>query len=492
MKEILDHRSDWWDAWRETYGLIWGDEADSTLQDFAIRALSCGHPALLGSLLVCLAFSVGTFEKYLQPVELWVLHDDELASGEHGLQCLMGLGLCFFSALQPRKAWTVYRRANSLLQLNGIHRTHRKSEKLDSIFWQLFHADRWMSLMIGLPYSTPDDLCDLYIPPVDSIPLVTFHYRHLAVLTGRVIDCLQALNGPSLSTIAKINEQIDVIASHLPPDYLDITHVSTHQDPKEKYARVFRLTHVHHLKASLHLPLFLQRCDEAKREYGRRICVDSSRIFLEAFLAIYDDNPTRAVMDNNIKLTGFSAFASAITLFLYLLDCGQGTASRRPSSQKDTLYDENLISRTMAALRDCSGGQPSSLCGQCHAALEGLVTICREVGNGRVRKIALPYFGVVSIWPKKNETCHRAVGNGANHSASHDIDENTSLYPPEGNDSGLFDMSTPLDDLLWNYHGHLMINDPLQTSLLVEAQYNADFEVDWNELQMPFDWTSFP
>lgn len=198
-------------------------------------------------------------------MERWFLHDDELAGCEHGLQCLMSLGLCFFSAMQPRKAWSVYRRTNGLLQLNGIHRSHRKSEKLDSIFWQLFHADRWMSLMIGLPYSAPDDLCDLYIAPADEASLVTFHYRSLAVLTGRVIDCLQALNGPSLSAIARVNEKIDAVASHLPRGYLDIAQVSACQNPKEKYARIFRLVHVHQLKASLHLPLFLQRSDKTKR-----------------------------------------------------------------------------------------------------------------------------------------------------------------------------------------------------------------------------------
>ncbi|KAK9344194.1 hypothetical protein V1522DRAFT_191127 [Lipomyces starkeyi] len=58
--------------------------------------------------------------------------------------------------------------------------------------------------MIGLPYSVPENLCDLYIPPVDKNTLVNFHYRHLTVLTGRVIDCLQSINGPSLSAVIAI------------------------------------------------------------------------------------------------------------------------------------------------------------------------------------------------------------------------------------------------------------------------------------------------
>lgn len=351
---------------------------------------------------MCLALSIGGYGKYLPPVERWILHDDELAGGEYGLQCLMGLGLCFFSALQPRRAWSVFRRANTLLQLNEIHRTHRKSERLDSIFWQLFRADRWMSLMIGLPYSMPDDLCDIYIPQPNSTSHVTFHYRHLAVLTGHVIDCLKSLSGPSLSTIAKINEQIDSVAIHLPPGYLDLGEVSSCPDAKEKYTRIFRITQVHQLKSYLHFPLFLQRADEVKRAYGRSVCVDSSRSLLETFLVIYDDNPTRAVMDNNIKLTGFSAFAAAVTLFLHILNCGQTTTAGRASASHANWRDENIISRTMIALKDCAGSQANSLCGQCHTALEGLVSTCREAGNGKTRKILLPYFGVVSIGQKQD------------------------------------------------------------------------------------------
>lgn len=134
LTRILRNRSNWWDAWRESSGLIWGDEANSTLYVFAIRAFCCGYPTLFGSVLRCLAFSFGDFERYLPPVERWILHDDELAGCEQGLQCLIGLGLCFFSALQPRKAWRVYRRANGLLQLHGfIGHTENRGSWIQSL-----------------------------------------------------------------------------------------------------------------------------------------------------------------------------------------------------------------------------------------------------------------------------------------------------------------------------------------------------------------------
>lgn len=72
------------------------------------------HPILL----LCLTFSTGEHARYIPSVERYILNDDELASSKYGFQCLVALGLCLLSGSQPRRMWTVYRRANTLLQLH--------------------------------------------------------------------------------------------------------------------------------------------------------------------------------------------------------------------------------------------------------------------------------------------------------------------------------------------------------------------------------------
>lgn len=134
----------------------------------------------------------------------------------HAICCLMGLGLCLISALQPRRAWLVYRKANSLLQLMGLHRSRRRSESLDLFFWQLFSPDRWVSLLIGLPYSVPDHMCYVPIPPIDQSTPITFHHRHMVLLTGRVIDCLRYTMGYCFSTVVGVDQEIDKITAQLP------------------------------------------------------------------------------------------------------------------------------------------------------------------------------------------------------------------------------------------------------------------------------------
>ncbi|PWY88597.1 hypothetical protein BO94DRAFT_574647 [Aspergillus sclerotioniger CBS 115572] len=137
MDDIFQNRSKWWDSWRESFGLSWGDEDDSSLECFATPAFSTGHPA------------TGNFARYLPPVEKWILNNDELAGSGYGLQYLMDLGLCFMSSLQPRRACVAYRKANTLMQLAGIHRTHRTSKSLDTLFWQVFAADRHCAASTG-------------------------------------------------------------------------------------------------------------------------------------------------------------------------------------------------------------------------------------------------------------------------------------------------------------------------------------------------------
>lgn len=448
LEYILQHQGNWWNVWRAAYNLLWGDMSDDSLYDFALRALDAGHPALIGSLLVCLAFSVEDYDTYLVPIERHLLYHDDLAGSDHGLQCLMGLGLGLFSGLQARRAWMVFRRANSLLQIRGIHRSHQSSTTLTSIFWQLFHADRWLSLIVGLPYSVPDTLCNVKVLSIEDIGIATHHHRRLAILTGRVIDCVQALGTHDLSKVVSISEQIDAVNSTLPHGYLDIQEITACEDPTERYTRVFRITQVHQLRSYLHIPLFLQRTDGITREYGRAICVASSESFLTAYLFVCDEDRERAKIDNNIKLTGFSAFTAAVILLLHLLDVA-GTEAACDAPKR------SLIKRTVEALENCSNRQPKSLSGQCFTALTTLILACHTTHDEGVHKIDLPYFGQISIRPKSQVTVEfQSVVNACPIVCDTQSDEAPEYSSQLPND--LFELPSMFDDIVWDYEGSLL------------------------------------
>ena len=395
MEDIFANKSSWWKMWRDTSGLIWGNEESDTLQEFATQALTHRNPALLGVLLVSFAISTGDLQRYLPPVERRILNDDELAATEDGLSCLMALSLCYVISLRPRRAWIVNRRANTLLQLNGIHVTHRKSPRKDSIFWQFFHADRWIALMIGLPYMVPDHFCDLEISPVGpEMPEEMFLDRRLAIITGRVIDCLQGIGGPSLSAVFEIEQQILDVTSQMPDKYLDIANIRECQDKMEKHTRLYRLIQVCLLRSYTHLPLFLRSANHSRYEFSRRGCVDDARRLLEAFLLVFDVEPEAA---GNGSVLNFNAFIAAVVVLLGLLGYGRPTGAEIMCPLQQNGEDWQVLYRTMEVLKYGETGISGALCNQCYTALVSLTEIAKALQGEETREVMLPYFGTILI-----------------------------------------------------------------------------------------------
>ena len=113
---------------------------------------------------------------------------------------------------------------------------------------------------------------------------------------------------------------------------------------------------------------------------------------------MFENDPASASTDNSIKQSGLSVLTAAVIVFLNLLGYGKDAVINLISeSGTDKHYDEGLINRTIVALKGCSEDQPSLFAGQCHAALENLVSSSRNLDQGERRDIVVPYFGMVTV-----------------------------------------------------------------------------------------------
>ncbi|KAK1144769.1 hypothetical protein N8T08_004780 [Aspergillus melleus] len=92
-------------------------------------------------------------------------------------------------------------------------------------------------------------------------------------------------------------------------------------------------------------------------------------------------------MDNSVKLTEFTALATAVVVFLNLLAGDHPTST---TSESGNASDRILIGRTIGVLQMLSEGQPQSLCGQCHKALADLIYSSQTLDRGGSRQIAMP------------------------------------------------------------------------------------------------------
>ncbi|KAK5683326.1 hypothetical protein LTS10_004857 [Elasticomyces elasticus] len=547
MGIIFETRSSWWPLWRKSLDLVWGSTETTTLKSFATHAIAEADPCLLAILLVAFATATGDRKRFLSPVEAHILlcsvksrgtssskataskvprlfetlltvkpiassvNNDELAGTEHGLSCLMILGLCYLNNLQPRRAWSVYRRANSLLQLNGIHLRHRTSAKRENIFWQLFHADRCpiavrVSLMVGLPYSIPDHLTDLSIASVDELGASTFLYRHLAVLTGRVVDCISGAKGPSFSAVIQVEEQMESVLLQLPDGFLEIESIRRSPQADERMMRLYRSVHYHQLRAYLHISFFLRTGSSERYDYGRRSCVGDSRRLVEAYVEIFDIDHAAASDGSILNLTAFTATV-VILMSALGYDRQYGQTINTQLTDKD---DWRLIYRVLDALKYGEQGIAGALCRQCHNALDTLIRCARTNAEGDEASVVLPYFGTVTF--KRRITAGPStpayLANGT--SAAHNHFPNAvydDLYANGSNAAGLTGStmeSMPLgtlQDLQVDYHGPLTDEGALASWLPPydwssmqamtggEQLWNANIELgpewDWMKADLP-------
>ncbi|KAK4627301.1 Transcription factor sdnS [Fulvia fulva] len=410
MSDIFKKRSSWWALYRETLGLVWTDPDRDTLKSFALQALKDGHPTQIGLLLVSFAISTGDAQKYLPPVERHILHSNDWAGSEYGMSCLVALGLCYMSSLQPRRAWMVYRRAISLLQLNGLH-IRRKTEKQELLFWQLFHADRWVSLMIGLPYMVPDHFCDATVAPLSQLGPSIWSYRKLGLVTARVIDCLQAVKGPMLSVALQIEDELEEIQAQLPAQYLDLADIKACADSDDKLTRLYRVIHYYQLKIYIHLPFLLRSAHEAKYEYSRKSCIDDSRKLVEAYLEIFDASPS-AAFDGLVL--NFVAFTATVVVLLGLTGYGRSEGSQYVLPQAQVEHDWQIIYRVETALEEGAHTEPAQLlCKKCFTALDSLMLSALGQGGKNPRQVIIPYFGTLSL-TRTNLSSTLTPSNGHN------------------------------------------------------------------------------
>ncbi|KAF2719215.1 hypothetical protein K431DRAFT_305375 [Polychaeton citri CBS 116435] len=480
LADIVQKRSGWWSFYRQSVDLVWGLPSSHTLRDFALEALADAHPASLALLLVCLTISTGDYQRYLPVVEEKVVNDDQLAGTEHGLACLMALGLCYLAALQPRRAWVTYRRANTLMQLNGLHLSHRRSQRTEAIFWQLFHADRWVSLMIGLPYGVHDRFCDVHVDPIEETSVNRWLYRQLGISTGRVIDHLQSLEGPRLPFALELEDQLESLQAKLPPHYLSLDQISRCSILEEQFAKLYRKIYLHLLKTYVHLPFLLRAYEyEQRYEFSRHRCLDNSQHLLEAYLQLFDLSPV-AVSDGTVL--NFNASFAATVLLLGLLGYGKSEGDAPPSSLRDH-PDWDTIQRTMEAIKEGAKGRGSVLCKRSYDALSALVESASSPIDLGPQKITFPYFGTVEVRRKA-----RLDGTRVNSSSrvsqtlnpdSDVLSDTSTIDPQQRQDTVAKTDQLPLamgtmPDLLLEYHGPYTAGNSETGSLLDDAAFLWD------------------
>lgn len=195
LEEQILKSSYWWGAWHDVFPGTFGVDGSSTsISEFVTSTKASGNVQQIAQALLCLIWTVQEgkgfesyshdhrtkntawgssnsdcgrhIEKVIKLLDKLILADDELASTIEGVECMILLGKYDSNKGRIRSSWLRSRRGLLLGQLLGLHRrpngrTPEDTQRRESVWRALYQGDRFMSLMLGLPYGAQREHCEI-------------------------------------------------------------------------------------------------------------------------------------------------------------------------------------------------------------------------------------------------------------------------------------------------------------------------------------------
>ena len=423
LEEILGAANLWWPSWQHTLPETFGTSSAYTFDQFIADTKPSDSVPTLAKALLCISIGLqeipfGTHFQastaidlanlYIGTIEGLVLSDDELAGTLDGIECLILQAKYEANNGRLRKAWITFRRGISFAQLLGCHLRSTQSDQLhehvlrrQSIWNALYYGDRYLSLLMGLPYCVSEmhihtTAFNGFYPVRAETECVGSDYLfRLARVVGHIIDRNQTTEPTeTLTMTVKIDGEMMDLAATMSNDWwaLDM--------PKDEVAsrlfhRILPQFWHHQARALLHLPFMLKATTDRRYGYNKIAALESARGMLNLFHIF---RPVQGFGSPACKIMDFQAFTAAMILVLNFL----GVSSSNPGNEvKEADEDRKLVSTTTSIMHDASVERGGGVATQAARALEMFLKARDHdfLEGQAVCKVAIPYFGTVIIGP---------------------------------------------------------------------------------------------
>ncbi|XP_014561440.1 hypothetical protein COCVIDRAFT_11929 [Bipolaris victoriae FI3] len=405
LTKILQSNSDWWDVWRRKCMRTHGTE--QTLPQFAAQALATGNVGAIATVVLSVGIcsqDTDQVSRHFEVVDRWFLCDDEYAASLEGLECFVLKSKWYADVGQPRRAWIAYRKGLMYAQLMGLHRKRTGSVAHESIWWALYHGDRFLSLLLGLPYGIIDAHCDLTMPDMGDSrylhPMVCM--SRLSQLAGKVIDRNQGVAEQSFAWALQLDQELDDLWKKLDPAWLDFTGLlaDVGSNAVELRERIMGQIVFHQIRVYLHLPFMLKSASNSRFSYSRTVTLNGSREVLRLYQVLRTGGVTPIYECKAIDFLGFTA---AVLMLIGLLNGPPAQSAASSSSAKLIDEDVRMIESCIDIFRRASSEKGGNVAAQSAEVLEkmmakfkGTSTEIDELCNGP-SSFVIPYFGTISI-----------------------------------------------------------------------------------------------
>lgn len=225
--------------------------------------------------------------------------NESLISNIEGIECVMMESLWHTNGGDLRKGLTAIRRAMTIAQLMGFHRSKSSAQckLLDSerqvqpkfIWFRIIFAERHICLMLGLPQSSIDQsMASKEVLETDT-PMGRLERKH-CVIASRILQRNQSDPSPDdFALTQELDKELQKAADELPKKWWLHSNLATVLDDPERLfwdmRRLFHQLFHYTLLNQLHLPYMLRSSlNGYESQYSRLTCVTASREVLSRFI----------------------------------------------------------------------------------------------------------------------------------------------------------------------------------------------------------------
>ncbi|CAF9922790.1 MAG: hypothetical protein ALECFALPRED_002226 [Alectoria fallacina] len=429
QEAILNVSHTWWASWQGMFAQMYGPGPSSDFRQFVKDSKASGSVQKIAKTLLCLfvvvqeepvSFSTGydtesagvQLSLALSVIDNVVLGDDELAGTLDGVECMFLRGKYDINDGRIRRAWFTNRRAISFAQLLGLHKCQgpsvvdiNESLRRESLWKALYVGDRFLSLLLGLPYGSSETHSDvgrdseLSANRVQAQPPGEHYLFRLANVVGHIIDRNQQLPSNNMLPLTfKIEAELMELAASMPDDWWE-SGLQSGAMANQMHSQLLPQFMHHQARTLLHLPFMLKATTDRRFEYNKMQALESAREMIARYRVI---RPVQGFGSLACKVIDFQVFTAAMVLVLNLLDHYRKSDIRDHSEAES---DQELISVTTDILQRASIETNGSVATQAARALEifsnikGMSSSRGESIGECTMKVVIPCFGAVVIGP---------------------------------------------------------------------------------------------
>lgn len=423
--DVLDVAGGWWIAWQDHYPGAKDLQARLTLRDSVSNRLSDEDPVAVATGLICIVMSLQQIRVGIDDHELrlsstpsqlvyniTVAVDQVILLKESYTHSMMGVQLLILKAKQHadsnqlRKSWLRIRQAIQTAQNIDLAKPMPGMSSAEVLGRQrfmgsMFETDRFMSLLLGLPYAFDDNFTDrLATEVIGDHPDINARARALrritAIASGHVNDRNASTDPASIAGTNSIQQILTAAADSLPFSWWNIqNNAADLSDPMLLHDHLMTQLWFYQTQALLQLPLMLKAALDPSFESSRINCLNSCRSIITIF-NILRSSPVLSAY--TCKCEDFQGLLGAIILLVGLLHyAAEGSEPSESSFEADL----DLIEVTKETFRYARQQQGGNIAKQGLHVLDTLSTFLEgpEAGNEAPRNATLfvPYFGTISI-----------------------------------------------------------------------------------------------